>query len=148
VKPLVAAALLVFVASGCTRSGETPLGVSNLRVFAPLPGRSESVAYMDVENRNDDPVSIDAISSPAFGRVEIHETRIVDGVAHMQRVKILTVAGNSKLSLAPGGMHVMLLDPQRALLPGGHVELRLHFSDGGLLELDAPVRTRAGAENE
>jgi copper(I)-binding protein len=66
----------------------------------------------------------------------------------MQSLETLEIGGESRLSLAPGGTHIMLLEPRQALLPGANVRLELHFDDGSVLLLDAPVLTRMGVEKE
>jgi copper(I)-binding protein len=140
--------LLALLAAACGREEKPALAVENVRVFAPLPGRSTSVAYLDVHNRGGSPLTLTGVSSPAFDRGEIHATSISDGVASMQSLETLEIGGESRLSLAPGGTHIMLLEPRQALLPGANVRLELHFDDGSVLLLDAPVLTRMGVEKE
>ncbi|MDH4047574.1 MAG: copper chaperone PCu(A)C [Gammaproteobacteria bacterium] len=134
--------LAMLVITACSRHDGPALDVSNVRVLAPLPGRSASVAYMDMHNRSQHPLTIDGISSPEFVRAEIHETTLSDGIARMQALESITVDAGARLSFAPAGLHIMLLDPRKGLLPGATVRLELRYSDGGLLIVDAPVRTR------
>jgi hypothetical protein len=148
VKLAVLITLLALLAAACGSEEKPAPAVENVRVFAPLPGRSASVAYLDVHNRGDSPLTLAGVSSPAFDRAEIHETSVSDGVASMQLLETLEIDGESRLSLAPGGTHIMLLDPRQALLPGASVRLELRFDDGSVLLLDAPVLTRMEVENE
>ncbi|MEQ9561036.1 MAG: copper chaperone PCu(A)C, partial [Woeseiaceae bacterium] len=124
--------LLALLALACEREEKPAVAIENVRVFAPLPGRSASVAYLDVHNRGDSPITLASVSSPAFQRAEIHETRLTDGVASMQLLETLEIAGRSQFNLAPGGAHIMLLDPRQALLPGANVQLELLFGDGSV----------------
>ena len=59
------------------------------------------------------PVTIVGASSPAFGEVSLHETRIVDGVSRMRALPELRIAPGDSAVLKPGGMHLMLMQPQR-----------------------------------
>ena len=44
-------------------------------------------------------------------------------------------------TMAPGGLHVMLIDLRRALVIGDSVRLRLRFSDSTSVAVTAPVQT-------
>ena len=140
--PLILIAAL-FVA--CARETSPRLTVDNVRVFAPLPGRSESVAYLHLRNPGNSAISLTGVSSPDFADAAIHETAIDEnGVARMKMLGAASIAAESELSFAPGGLHIMLLEPRRALLPGASVQVELTFDDGTVLLLDAPVQTRPG----
>jgi copper(I)-binding protein len=132
---------------GCTRNSDEALAISNVRVFAPLPGRSASVAYMDIRNQSRLPINLNAVSSPDFARAELHETTISDGIARMQPLGSVAIAPGATVSFAPGGKHIMLIDPLKGLLPGASVRLELHYGDGALLLLTAPLQTRMEGAN-
>ena len=67
------------------------LRVTDIQVIAPAPGRTASVAYLKLSNNSGDAVALTAISSPQFGRVEMHETVISDGVARMQALHSISI---------------------------------------------------------
>ena len=127
---------------GCGGDEDSALRVSHARVFAPLPGRAATVAYLDIENVSPKPVTLETVSSPAFARAELHETTIVDGVASMHALASLVLEPRSQTSFAPGGKHIMLIDPVQGLLPGATILLELHYERSGLLLVEAEVRTR------
>jgi copper(I)-binding protein len=127
---------------GCGADDSPALVASHARVFAPLPGRTATVAYLDLENRSSKSITLYGASSPAFGRAELHETTISDGVASMRPVASIVVDPGSRLQFAPGGKHIMLIDPLKAVLPGASVPLQLHYDDAGLLAIEAEVQTR------
>jgi copper(I)-binding protein len=132
----------VLALHGCGGDEDAALRVGHARVFAPLPGRAATVAYLDIENVSTRPVTLDSVSSPAFARAELHETTIVDGVASMRAMASLVLEPRSQTSLAPGGKHIMLIDPVQGLLPGETLLLELHYDRSGLLLVEAEVRTR------
>ena len=84
--------------------------------------------YARIENRGDTEVRIDAASSSAFGRIEIHEMHDVDGVMQMRRLPQLRLAPDASAQLEPGGLHLMLFDPQQPLELGALVTI--HFQSG------------------
>lgn len=79
------------------------------------------------------PAAIVSASSPAFASVELHETRIVDGVSRMRAVPELPIAAGGEAVLRPGGLHLMLMQPRAPLAPGERAELAFTLADGRLV---------------
>lgn len=97
-----------------------------------------------IENGCDAPATITAAASPAFGSVELHQTRLVDGVNRMRPVPRLTIEAGGAAELAPGGMHLMLMQPTAPLHAGDKVVLSFTLAGGGELRGEFEVRP-AGA---
>lgn len=83
-------------------------------------------------------------SSPLADRVELHESSMDQGVMKMREVPALVIPAGAKVTLAPGGLHIMLVGLRRALNEGDAVPLRLVFEKTGAVEVTAHV-TKAGA---
>ncbi|HEY5849700.1 MAG TPA: copper chaperone PCu(A)C [Lysobacter sp.] len=94
-----------------------------------------------IENPCAMPVTIVSASSPAFGDVSLHETRVVDGVSRMRALPELRIAAGDSAVLKPGGMHLMLMQPGAALKPGSKVAVEFVLKDGGKLLGEFVVRT-------
>jgi copper(I)-binding protein len=96
--------------------------------------------------RNDcaEAVTIVAASSPAFADVSIHETRIVDGVSRMRAMPELVVAPGTSATLAPGGLHLMLMQPRAELQAGDKVGIDFELKGGGVLRGQFEVRKPGG----
>lgn len=137
----VAGAAYALTVAACG-SGGPPLSAADVTVYAPLPGRAESAAYLTLSNDGAADIEIDEVSSPSFERVEMHETVIVGGVARMRRLPALGIEGRSSTVLAPGGRHLMLSGPVKALLPGDTVTIEFRYGDDALLSVSAPIQTR------
>lgn len=92
-----------------------------------------------IENSCGTPVTIVGASSPSFGEVSLHETRIVDGVSRMRAVPELRIAPSGAAVLKPGGLHLMMMAPSAKLKPGSRVVVEFKLKDGGVLrgELEA-----------
>lgn len=87
-----------------------------------------------IVNRCPTPAIIVAASSPSFGSVELHETRVVDGVSRMRPVPQLRLAPDGAAVLKPGGMHLMLMRPSAAaLMPGSRIVIEFELADGGTM---------------
>lgn len=100
-----------------------------------------AVAVIDIRCVSD--VELVGVSSPDFGSVSMHQTRIDAGVSRMRAVSRLPVPKRERVTFRPGGLHVMLSRPQRALGPGKVARLVFRFSDGSSVRVDAPVRDSA-----
>ena len=104
------------------------------------PGAQVLAAYLTLENPGTKADKLVAVLSPDFARVEIHATEIRDGIARMIAIDTLPIPAHAVVKLAPGGYHLMLHRPRRALAAGMSVTLQLRFDSGARLTVVAPVR--------
>jgi hypothetical protein len=63
----------------------------------------------------------------------------------MVPIDSVRVAPHSQLSFAPEGLHIMLMQPTRAIQPGDYVMLTLRFADGQSLQARFEVRGADGS---
>jgi copper(I)-binding protein len=84
-----------------------------------------------------------AARSPRFGDVSLHETQVVDGVSRMREVERLPVAPGAEAVLAPGGLHLMLMQPDAVMAEGEQVPLVLVLADGREVAAELQVRKTA-----
>ena len=131
--------LFAMVAVAACSSGEPPLTTADAWARAPLPGRSTTAAYMTLSNNSGETLVIDRISSPQFGRVEVHDTEVSDGMLRMRKIDALRIAPGGSLALAPGGMHLMLMQPRAPDSNLLNVELSLFSGERPLAQLTLPV---------
>lgn len=131
------ALLLMIAAIGACSPGESrPLVATEARVTAPRTEGGMSAGYLTLHNGSDDEIVITRVSSPQFGRVEMHESRVEDGVSRMRPIDVLAIPSGGDVALVPGGRHLMLMQPAG---PADTVTLELWSGDALLLTLDAPV---------
>ena len=89
------------------------------------------------------PVSVVAVSSPAFAEVSMHETLIEDDVSRMREVAALRLGAGETAVLAPGAMHLMLMQPTVPLKAGDAVVLKWKLQDGREVLSEFVVRRSA-----
>ena len=70
---------------------QPPLVANDVEVTKPMPGRHMSAGFMTLMNNTAQDIRITKVTSPQYGLVEIHETRIEDGVARMRELDALVV---------------------------------------------------------
>jgi copper(I)-binding protein len=100
-----------------------------------------SGAYLTLVNRDTAATTLVGVSSPWARAAEIHETMQHGDMAHMQARPAIDIATGDSLVMAPGGVHVMLIDLQRAIAIGDTVPVTLRFGTGDSLTMRVPVRT-------
>jgi len=72
--------------------------------------------------------------------VMIHRTIVKDGMARMVHESQIEIAPNASLLFAPGGYHLMLLNPKRTLRAGNRVDVNLEFRGGLVLPVAFEIR--------
>jgi periplasmic copper chaperone A len=133
--PCLAAALV----AGPAQAAES-IQVQNAWIREAPPGAAVLAAYLTIENHGNAERTLVGADSPDFGRIEIHATRMKDGMASMEQLKELKLAAHGRETLAPGGTHFMLMQPRRALRAGDRVALTLRFAGGASRATEAVVR--------
>ena len=106
---------------------------------------SMTAAYMTIVNPGDADVRLTSAECTDAGVVQLHEMVPQQGKMTMQEtMEGIAVPSAEHAHLTEGGFHIMLTMLKRKLTVGERVNLTLHFSDGSLLHVVAPVRAYAG----
>lgn len=106
-------------------------------------GMPMQAGFGRIENRCTAPVAIVGASSAAYGSVELHETRIVDGISKMRAVPELRIAPDDAAVLKPGGLHLMLMQPHAPVKAGSKVAVEFELADGRKILGEFEVRNPA-----
>jgi len=120
------------------------LVIRDAQVFATPPGARTAAAYLSIDNRgaaNDELLGV----TSSIGSASVHETSMEGGVMRMRSVDRLAVPAHGKVTLQPGGYHLMLEELEHPLRAGDKVSLRLTFEKAGTVEVVADVVPIGGA---
>ncbi len=109
----------------------------------PVAKMPMTAGYGTIVNRCALAVTVVAAGSKAFGDVSLHETTVVNGVSRMREVERLPIAAGARVELKPGGLHLMLMQPEVPLAEGREVPLRLSLDDGR--KVDGVLQVRGTA---
>lgn len=99
--------------------------------------------YLTLENTGATPAVLVGATSPACGMVMLHRTESSGGTDRMVGVKQVTIPGHGEFRFAPGGFHLMCMEPR--MRPGQTVPVTLRFADGGQVTARFAVRGANGA---
>jgi hypothetical protein len=111
---------------------------------ATPPGVPVGAGYLTIRNGGPEDDRLVAVSSPAAGEVQIHQSLVVGGQSQMREQKDLRVPAGGSLVLEPGGYHLMLMDLKAPLVAGQRVPVTLQFDKAGTVTAELLVG-KAGA---
>jgi len=106
-------------------------------------GMPMQAGFGRIDNRCAMPATIVAARSAAYASVELHESKLVNGVSRMRAVPELRIAPDAAAVLQPGGLHLMLMRPKSALKAGSRIAIEFTLKDGRTLLGEFEVRKPA-----
>jgi len=126
-----------------------PAGVRDAWVRAPAPGQKVAGAYMEITGRAN--YWLISVASPVAARAELHATTLDGGVMKMRPLEKVELPGGKPVKLAPGGLHIMLIDLRQSLKRGDKVPITLTLLRDDLVNravftVHAEVREAAAAK--
>lgn len=140
--PLALAAVLALAACGkpeaetakaadCAVTEGGTLTIGNAWVRAQSDSSGMSAAYFTLCNAGAEPVTIEGLTTPVAGVVELHETtRDANGVISMAPTGPITLAPGEKVTFEPGGKHAMLMSLAAPIEEGATTTLTLELAGG------------------
>lgn len=118
------------------------VAIMNSWVREALPGAGVNAGYMTLFNVSDQDLTITKIESESFGSIEIHQMAPVDGMMQMSEIKDMLIPAKQSVELAPGGKHLMMMDPSKDFIQGQTVEMSLTFDTGSIQLMTVPVMSK------
>lgn len=114
------------------------LELRDARVMAP-PTSSEAAAYVTVANRGAVADTLLDVIAAGAGMTMLHR-QVSDGdVTGMEHVDRLPIPARDSVVMAPGHLHIMLMQLAGRPAVGDSVTLELTFSRAGVVAVRAPV---------
>ena len=95
--------------------------LANVWARATAPGQKTAAVYMDITSDTD--AALVAAASTVAERVELHRSSHDDGVMRMRPAAKIELPARKAVKLAPGGVHLMLVNVKRPLREGDRVAL-------------------------
>jgi len=138
---------VIAITAGClltcayADSSVTDILVTQSWVQAMPASQTTSAAYMTIENKspNSELVLVSA-SSDIADAVELHQMSEMNGMMKMAKVSDIRIPAQSKVSLGPGGFHIMLINLKKPVNKGDIIPITLHFHDGRAIMVKVEAR--------
>jgi copper(I)-binding protein len=122
---------------------QSPVAVHDAWARATAPGQTTGAVYMSITSPTGD--TLTGVSSPDAGAAMLHKTTQMNGMSDMADMESLPLPAGKKVTLAPHGMHVMLMDLKHPLVAGQSVGVDLTFAKSPGIHVDAPVQPIAAS---
>ena len=123
---MASAALL----AGCndTKVAEKPLNVVSGHIVLPATPDGPAVGYFRVQG-GPQPVQLVAVTAALAQRVEMHESKKVDGVMTMEELPSADVPAGGELVFKQGGKHLMIWGINKAAVETGKLPMQFLFTN-------------------
>lgn len=108
-------------------------------IRTPIAGRP-TAGYFGYERSYNTTDQIIAVASPAFKRVEMHDSVTEGGMKKMVKLDTLDLPAKSSIKFAPGGKHLMLFEPTKELKGGDQIKVTFVFAEQSPMVVTFDVR--------
>ena len=120
--------------------------IENSWVRAAPPGTKVMAAYMTIVNNSVKPIEMDIekIISKGFKKTEVHKSSLNDMMT-MEKIDTIIIKPNESLVLEPGGLHFMLINPEKVPEKNTAVEMLIFFKNENeteVIRIEAEVRSQ------
>jgi copper(I)-binding protein len=143
INSLVAAALMALAAAAPSRAEDVKAGdlvITQAWTRATPGGAKTGGGFLTIENKGSSPDKLVAVSADVAGKVEVHEMSTEGGVMKMRPVEGgLAIGPGQTVKLAPGGLHLMMMDLKSPLKQGEKLPVTLQFEKAGKVQVTLDV---------
>ncbi len=143
-KKLVLALLCVALAAPAWAASVTVTGAF---ARATAPGADTGAVYLGLQS--DLPDTLTGVASGVASGAMLHQTTMQGMVMSMDMLDHIDLPAGQKVTLVPGGRHIMLEGLKQPLVKGSHIPLHLTFAHAAPMDILVPVAGLAAtAPNE
>ncbi len=117
--------------------------IKNAWVRAAPSGSKIMAAYMIIDNQTSETITSSKIIANGFEKTEIHTSYVVDEISKMKKLNNLSIKGSESLVMEPGGLHLMLINPDEVPKRNSNVEILMFFKNAStskVVRIEAEVR--------
>ncbi len=141
---VVALAMMVMSGMNAIAAASDIFSFSEMQLRATVAGMPSSAAYLKITNNGVSDDRLIAAKATIAQRVEIHSMEMDQGVMRMRAVDGgLAIAAGDSVTLAPGGLHIMLMGLTTDLAPDSQHEIILVFEKAGDIKLTGTAKRPA-----
>jgi copper(I)-binding protein len=96
--------------------------------------------YLSIKNTGTTPDRLMSVSSPAAATVQVHEMKMDGSVMRMREIDgPLEIKPGQTVTLAPGGLHLMMMGLKAPFKQGERVPVTLVFEKAGKVDVELAV---------
>ncbi len=128
---------LTFFLLLCSSAHAQGVAVTCAWARATLPHQDTSAAYLTLNSSSGD--TLTSVAAAEASMVMLHQTTAKNGTSEMTDLDSISLPAGKPVALAPGGMHLMLMDMKAPLRAGDTLHLSLHFTRAPMVTVSVPV---------
>lgn len=113
--------------------------ITDARIRLLPPSAKVTALYMNIKNENAEAVILEKIKSEKAQMIELHTMEKQGEIMKMKEVPHIEIPANQKVSLAEGGLHVMMMGLSSPLKSDEIVKLQLFFRGNVKIDVEAKV---------
>ena len=140
----VLAALITGLLTAASRAEDVKAGdlvITQAWARATPGGAKVGGGFLTIENKGTAPDKLVGASADGAGKIEVHEMVMNEGVMKMRPVEGgLTIDPGKTVKLAPGGLHLMMMDLKSPLKKGDKMPVTLQFEKAGKVAVTLDVQ--------
>ena len=107
---------------------------------ATPPGAEVAAGYLEIRNNGRGPDRVIGASTPAGERVELHVMANEQGVMKMREAASFEAPARKRLTLRPGGTHLMIVGLRKPFVKGQRIPLIIRFEHAGDVRVEMEVQ--------
>ena len=135
-KILIAIVVALWAGASPTLAEES-VRISDAWARASVLASRPVASYLTIESAVEDRLL--GVTTPVAGHVMIHAVEKDGDVSRMKHIETLEVPTGERITLAPGGMHLMLMGLQDKLSEGTTFPMTLSFENAGEITVEVSV---------
>ena len=135
-KILIAIVVALWAGASPTLAEES-VRVSDAWARASVLASRPVASYLTIESAVEDRLL--GVATPVAGHVMIHAVEKDGDVSRMKHIETLELPTGERITLAPGGMHLMLMGLQDKLSEGTTFPMTLSFENAGEIKIEVSV---------
>ncbi len=128
-----------------TEAGIPGMTITNARMVLPPVAGNPAAVYFDLDYEGDRNVALNRAEVKGAKSATFHDYGEYDMKMQMMDMLPLPLKKGDRVSFEPGGKHIMAMEPDDSLKPGGTAEVTIVVSGGKSQTFDAPIKA-AGDE--
>lgn len=106
----------------------------------PGAEKMSTALYLTIENESSETDTLYSIDSEVSDMIQLHETYSKGDLMGMREIGQIVINPGEKVTLEPGGMHIMVMGLKKDLKIEDKVNFNLHFRKAGDIKITADVK--------
>ena len=113
----------------------------------PAAQGQNGVIYLEIRNQGAADDRLIAVGTPLAKKIELHRSTMEEGIHRMEKVESIVVPAGGTVTLAPGGLHIMLIGLKFMLMAEETIPVTFTFERTGAITTGVAVEVRGGGDD-